>query len=520
MVAKLMMAPQTSPEPGWNAANGLPINQEDCMAESTFQILGHACMLVKRVTTSLIVDPWLVGSCYWRSWWNFPPAHINDVDLAEVGYVVLSHIHWDHWHGPTIKKYLKDKVFIIPDETGTRSERDLRSLGVKRIIRAKHGKAIDLGNGVHLTCYLFGFHLNDAAIVITTPEVKLLNVNDAKIAGRPLRNIMERHGNFDFAFRSHSSANARVCFSVNDDPDQRQDDDLHYARSFELFMHAVKPRYAIPFASNHCHLHQDTFHYNEIVTNPLRLRQQLEAFGGLVHSELKVMLPGSTWSSDMGFTLAPEDVFQDVGQSLAAYLRSVQPTLDKYYEKEESVEINEKLFFRFFTLLDKTPVWHRYKMRQFRAVFEFYFPSGRTEHYLIEPFSKTVRRVTETLADIEPIRMRFPAIVFRDSVFLNMFTHALISKRCRFTAQTASGMAKIHAFLAVLIKAELELYPLSRTYLARWALGYIARWRELTVYIDAGWRLFVQRKPGYQVEEEILKGMNRRRLSGDAASTA
>jgi UDP-MurNAc hydroxylase len=465
-------------------------------------------MLVRRGTTSVIVDPWLVGSCYWRSWWNFPQAHVNEDDLADVGFVVLSHIHWDHWHGATIKKYLKDKVFILPDETGLRSERDLRAIGVNRIIRAKHGQRIHLGNGVDVVCYLFGFHLNDAAIVVTTPEAKLLNVNDAKIAGRPLRHLVDRHGPFDFAFRSHSSANARVCFRIADEPDQQQDDGLHYARSFKLFMDAVQPRYAVPFASNHCHLHQDTFHYNSIVTNPLRLREQLDAFGGLNHSELKVMVPGSAWSSSTGFMLGPEDVFRDVDQSLEAYRQSLQPTLDAYYAKEEAVQINDRLFARFFTLLDRTPFWHRYKLRNFKAVFEFSYPSGRTQHYLIEPFRKNATPISASAADGAPIRMRFPAIVLRDSVYLNMFTHALISKRCLFTASSQTAMASIHQFLAVLIKAELELYPLSRAYLTRWALTYIARWRELTVYVDAGWRVFVQRKPGYLVEEEILRRMN------------
>jgi UDP-MurNAc hydroxylase len=37
-----------------------------------FKILSHACLLVKRGKTSLIVDPWISGSCYWRSWWNYP----------------------------------------------------------------------------------------------------------------------------------------------------------------------------------------------------------------------------------------------------------------------------------------------------------------------------------------------------------------------------------------------------------------------------------------------------------------
>ena len=74
------------------------------------KILSHACMLVKSDTHSIIVDPWLVGSCYWRSWWNFPEASFDENELSEVDAVLISHLHWDHWHGPTLKNILKKKL--------------------------------------------------------------------------------------------------------------------------------------------------------------------------------------------------------------------------------------------------------------------------------------------------------------------------------------------------------------------------------------------------------------------------
>ena len=62
--------------------------------------------------------------------------------------------------------------------------------------------------------------------------------------------------NLIFALRSHSSANDRILYKLKDDPEFTLDDPGHYARSFKLFMDAVKPKYAVPFASNHCHLHK------------------------------------------------------------------------------------------------------------------------------------------------------------------------------------------------------------------------------------------------------------------------
>ena len=60
----------------------------------------------------------------------------------------------------------------------------------------------------------FGLWTSDTAIVLELGDTKVLNANDAKIAGLPLRRLLRRHGRFDFALRSHSSANARACLRV------------------------------------------------------------------------------------------------------------------------------------------------------------------------------------------------------------------------------------------------------------------------------------------------------------------
>jgi UDP-MurNAc hydroxylase len=38
-----------------------------------FQTLSHAGLRVAAGGAELLCDPWLVGSVYWRSWWNYPP---------------------------------------------------------------------------------------------------------------------------------------------------------------------------------------------------------------------------------------------------------------------------------------------------------------------------------------------------------------------------------------------------------------------------------------------------------------
>lgn len=77
------------------------------------KILSHACLLVKTETSSIVIGPWLVGSCYWRSWWNFPKPAFTESDLEHVDAVVISHIHWDHWHGSTLKSTLRERLLLL-----------------------------------------------------------------------------------------------------------------------------------------------------------------------------------------------------------------------------------------------------------------------------------------------------------------------------------------------------------------------------------------------------------------------
>ena len=110
--------------------------------------------------------------------------------------------------------------------------------------------------------------------MVETPDMKLLNANDCKIAGTALRSIIKRHGPLTSALRSHSSANDRVCYNIRINKIILLTIRIITAGAFALFMDAVKPKYAVPFASNHRHLHKDVYGMNNLVNDP----RELEGF--------------------------------------------------------------------------------------------------------------------------------------------------------------------------------------------------------------------------------------------------
>ena len=80
------------------------------------KVLSHACMQVSCNGKTLLTDPWLLGSCYWRSWWNYPPVQPELFDGLQPDAIYLTHVHWDHFHGLTLKKFARDTTIVIPYE--------------------------------------------------------------------------------------------------------------------------------------------------------------------------------------------------------------------------------------------------------------------------------------------------------------------------------------------------------------------------------------------------------------------
>jgi L-ascorbate metabolism protein UlaG (beta-lactamase superfamily) len=76
----------------------------------------HGAKAMNIEITTPIVDPWLFGSAYWRSWWNYPPVDQERVRSLRADFVYLSHIHWDHFHGPSLHALGKDVRILIPED--------------------------------------------------------------------------------------------------------------------------------------------------------------------------------------------------------------------------------------------------------------------------------------------------------------------------------------------------------------------------------------------------------------------
>jgi UDP-MurNAc hydroxylase len=449
-----------------------------------FQTLSHAGLRVSASGRELICDPWLVGSCYWRSWWNYPPVPAKLVEGLAPDFIYLTHLHWDHFQGPSLKRFAPETPIFVPFDRYDRMRRDLQAIGMKDIREIRHGERIQLAPKLAIRSYHFSPFVTDSALVIEAGDTVLLNANDAKLAGAPLRQVLKAYPQIDFCFRSHSSANARACHHVIGEPDTALDDNDHYLRAFSLFIERVRPRYAVPFASNNCLLHDDTFHMNPLVQTPHLARDYFARFAAErgLDTQLQIMVPGDRWSEQDGFEIAEQDWFERRDEHLEAYRARVRPTLDRQAKIESKVKVSLSAVERFFAKLAKaTPRLLRRPLKG-REVLLVSRSERETAGFAVDlAGGGKVRAVPPEAFDQFDARIEFPALILLQSMSMNMFGHAAISKRVHYHA-TKEAWPALDRFKAILEWYECELLPLKGNLSRRSIRALLPRWREGLLY--------------------------------------
>jgi UDP-MurNAc hydroxylase len=445
-------------------------------------VLSHAGLLVEHEGRQLICDPWLVGSAYWRSWWNYPPVSPGLIAILKPDWIYLSHIHWDHFHGASLRLFSQETPVFIPYDRYTRMRDDLHHVGFKNVIELRHGRRRELDTGIAITSYQFS-PFTDSAVTIEAGGTTILNANDAKIMGGPLDQILRRHPMIDFALRSHSSANARSTFHCLDAPDKHVDDADAYHRTFCAFMHRVQPRYAVPFASNHCHLHRDTIGFNASIVTPSAVARAFDIFrrDHPMDTELKVMTSGDSWDAGTGFDITPSVWLEDRDNQLAAYAESKRATLERTYEREARARIREAVACRhLMDIVDAVPFIFRVRFRGRPVLFDV--RAGSTRHgFLVDLWARQVTVVDPASADPMMMRVIIPTSIFVPALLSKMFGHAAISKRLQWQA-TKADMKRLELFSGLLSWHEAEAIPFRKLLNRRFFVCYMDRWRELLLY--------------------------------------
>ena len=442
-----------------------------------FTILSHAGLLVEHAGVRVVCDPWLVGSCYWRSWWNFPEPDPGLIADLRADFVYLTHLHWDHFHGPSLRRLFSPATrILVPKVPTRRMVEDLHYLGFDDVVEIPHGASFALGPDFVLRSYQFGLGV-DSAAVLAGGGTTLFNCNDAKFFGLPLKQILRDFPRIDFLLRSHSSAGP-IPHCV-EDCDQLPAEALAMSDPAEQFARCalhVGARFAVPFASNHCFLHKETLTYNGTATTPEEVRRhygRLAARAGR-QSECIVMPPGSSWSDQGGFEIRAFD-FSARAEYIESLLARHAGRLDGYYLEEDGIAADFAAFHAYFERMMRAIPGVVRHLALSPLVFEVRNAAG-VFFWRVDPRRRAVEPLLEAPADC--LIFKVHAAVLRDCCRNRMFSVWSASKRLRIKLSSPEVLGAASRWLTFLDLYELETFPLSRNLTAR-SLGIrLRRWRE------------------------------------------
>ena len=269
-------------------------------------------------------------------------------------------------------------------------------------------------------------------------------------------------------------------------------------------MARVKPHFAIPFASNSCLLHDDTFAMNRLTRTPRDVECYFSDFRAdkRLETELRVMVAGDRWSSISGFSLLEHDPFERRDEQLAAYRTRVAPALARQAEQEARASVPLALVTPFFAKLARdTPRFLKRKL-QGREILLVSKAAEVREGFAVDLHKGTVRAVRPDEFNAFPARIELPALILRQALLMNMFSHAGISKRVHFFA-TAEAMPALKRFFAILEWAEAELIPVRANFSRRSFSALLPRWREGLLYARTIFEL-IRGKSLPEIERQLL----------------
>jgi len=312
-----------------------------------FTVIGHSTLFVETSGPTLLVDPWFAGSCYWRSWWHFPPNDDTDPAWLTPDFLYVTHDHFDHFHYPSIRRLDRRTKVLVPRFGVDFMDGEFRRLGFDDVTELPHGTIHELGDGVRVASYQYGF--DDTALIIADGDTVIWDLNDCKIRGRPLRKIVDRFGRPAVALKSHSFAQGYPnCYEAEDPADLGRITRETFIDDFCEAIDEIEPRLAVPFASMVGFLHPESARCNDFLVTPPEVQAAYSTRRPDSPTDVVTMAPGDSWDSETGFTRADFDWYADRDAHLAELADIAQPAIARSRHEESERTLTFAEFEAFF----------------------------------------------------------------------------------------------------------------------------------------------------------------------------
>ena len=473
-----------------------------------FTVISHACLYVEYQDIKLLIDPWIIGSCYWRSWWNYPEVSKDLIKTIKPTHIYITHLHWDHYHGPSLRTFQKnDPVILFPKHFNKRMKKDLlKDFKFSKIEELVHGRKYNLQNDFNLVSYQFNPIIIDSSLVIEANDITLLNSNDSKTFGLSLSQINKNHPNIDFAFRSHSSATPIPHCIRNMSVESTDRTPCDYADDFISFAKATKSKYAIPFASSHIYLHELTKKFNKYYSDPSFIQKQFDLKINS-NQKCKIMVSGSSWSKNEGFNIKKHD-FSNLESDIFTYSLKNFEKLEKQKNMEMKIKFNKIAFENYYKKFLKacsSPL----KLLNFKFGFLINEKKTSTKLLCIVDGMKNETKVIQVASEEDIYKndldfiIKTPIYVFNDCNVKKMHNTYTPSKLLEIIIAKKIGYKKLNRYFSLVDLYENDCLPIYKIFTIRNIVIILRRWRELIDILTYFFMIKIQKKKIHELWHKL-----------------
>lgn len=395
---------------------------------------GHAATILKNKKNIpiLATDPWIIGSCYWRSWWLENPLTPSQIkNFMKVKFIYVTHEHPDHFHFPSIKLIGKSPIYLFADQSHKTNYKFMKSNGFKTKELESY-KWIKIDNDIKIMSIP---NWNDDSCLITlTPSAIIINMNDSRFAKRRLKkisNILDEFNLPRILCQSYSPASFIFNFFHNKKRLKIVSKTIYINMALDNCNY-LKANYFVPFASQNIFLRDDSSWANEFKVRYSDLEMNWKGPTKLLEPYCELLIDKK------------EIKYQKNKHQTLSYLNNIKARETEKANKQMILEVDEAC-----RLIKE-------KFNTFSLLILLLFPRGikfcldSKQNFIYFPFSRTAKLEKKIIKS--SITFHTSAQPFLDSLKFNHFNDLSISMFTKVIVRYKNIDPWLVYFLFVLIE--------------------------------------------------------------------
>jgi hypothetical protein len=226
--------------------------------------INHACITIEENNEMIMFDPWFFGKVFNNSWSLIKETNIDELDLSNLKFILITHEHPDHLHWATLKlikeKTTNDVRILIPRRNNKNVIKQIIKLGFQAA-EIPSNKQFKISNNFKVTNFTTG---HDSAYIIQTKEKTILNQNDCKLSDSQVREINSNYPVIDFYFMQFSLAG---FYANKSELDRLRQAKLDHINMIKKYKNYFNPKITIPFASYVYFCREENSYLNDYIVN-------------------------------------------------------------------------------------------------------------------------------------------------------------------------------------------------------------------------------------------------------------